>query len=83
MAGNSVSKAVKKYPGAPFRGAITKEEKTLLMMYRYVSRWERNFFFLILQSLAWGSLTPETDKFSWDQIRRHSSLPRRRKGGAA
>jgi len=79
MAGKSVSKAVKKYPGMPFRAPVTKEEKTLLMMYRYISRWERNWFFLILQSLAWGQLTPETDKYSWDEIRRHTDLPKSRK----
>lgn len=79
MARKSVSKAVTKYPGMPFRPPITKEEKTLLSMYRYISRWERNFFYLILQSLAWGKLLPETDKMSWDEIHRHTDLPRRRK----
>lgn len=58
---------------------ITAEERTLLQMYRILARWDRNFYFLILQSLAWGRCTPETDKMSWDEIRRTSELPQGRK----
>jgi hypothetical protein len=58
---------------------ITAEEKTLLSMYRDLSRWDRNFYFLILQSLAWGHLTEKTDRYSWDQVRRCSELPQSRK----
>ena len=54
---------------------ITPEEQTLLDMYRKISRWERNYFFMILQSVAYGPLTPKTDKYSWNQIRRISDLP--------
>jgi len=53
---------------------ITAEEKILLRMYRDISRWDRNCCFLILQSLAWGSLTPKTDKYSWAQISRITGL---------
>jgi hypothetical protein len=79
MARHSLPKAAKQYPGAPLRTPITKEEKTLLSMYRYISRWERNFFFMILQSLAWGKLTPESDKMTRDRISRNTGLPKSRK----
>ena len=58
---------------------ITAEERTLLTMYRELARWDRNFFFLILQSLVWGPYTPMTDKMSWDEIRRNSELSQSRK----
>ena len=80
MTATSASKAVTKYPGMPFRAPITKEEKTLLMMYRYVSRWERNWFFMLMQSLAWGKLVPESaDKMTWEQVSSNTGLPRGKK----
>jgi hypothetical protein len=79
MAGKSVSKEDANYPGMPFRAPMTKEEKTLITMYRNISRWERNWFFLILQSLAWGKLLPKTDKMSWEEILSNTGLPKSRK----
>jgi len=80
MTATSASKAVTKYPGMPFRAPITKEEKTLLMMYRYVSRWERNWFFMLMQSLAWGKLVPESaDKMTWEQVSSNTGLQKARK----
>ena len=58
---------------------ITKEERTLLGMYRWLSRWDKNVLFLLLQSLAWGRLEPTTDKWSWAQICRNTGLPKSRK----
>ncbi len=58
---------------------ITKEERTLLNMYRHLSRWDKNAVFLTLQSLAWGKLAPETDKWSWEQVSRDTGLPNSRK----
>ena len=57
---------------------ITKEEQILLKMYRQLARWDRNLFFLILQSLVWGRLLPMTNKMSWDEISRNSGLPKGR-----
>ena len=58
---------------------ITAEERTLLSMYRELARWDRTFYFLILQSLAWGKLTELTNRKSFDEIVRLSDLPRRHK----
>lgn len=58
---------------------ITKEEKVLLQMYRFLSRWDRNFLFLMLQSWAWGRRTPATDHDSWEQISAKTGLPKARK----
>jgi hypothetical protein len=55
-------------------GETTHEEQMLVQMYRELARWDRNFYFLILQSLAWGRYTSKTDKMSWGEIRRQSEL---------
>jgi hypothetical protein len=75
----SKAKVVKQPSGS---APITAEEKTLVSMYRDLSRWDKNFYFLILQSLAWGKCTSKTDKMSWDEIRRCSELPQSRKAVA-
>ena len=80
MAGKSVSKVVKKYPGVPFRAPIKKEEQVLLMMYRQLSRWERNWFFMIIQSLVWGRLVPKAaGEMTWEQVSSRTGLPKARK----
>lgn len=55
---------------------ITTEERTLVTMYRALARWDRTFYFLILQSLAWGKLTGLTDKKSFHEIVKGSDLPK-------
>lgn len=59
--------------------AANQEEKVVLQMYRKLARWDRNCFFMILQSVAWGAWTSKTDHYSWDQIRQRSELPKSRK----
>lgn len=56
---------------------LSAEERNLVHMYRWLSRWERNATFLVLQSIAWGRLDPDrTDKMSWPQISRIAGLPK-------
>jgi hypothetical protein len=61
---------------------ITAEERALLRNYRQLARWDRTFLFMILQSLANGRYTPESDKDSWDEIRAGSDLPKSRRAAA-
>ena len=44
------------------------EEWAALSLYSELSRWEKNAVFLIMQSIAWGNMTPKTDKKDWQQI---------------
>ena len=60
----------------PLAGPITAEERTVLSMYRDISRWEKNGLYLLLQSLAWGNLNHDkTDSLAWDEMREHLALP--------
>lgn len=53
------------------------EERTLLEMYRGLSRWEKNSMFLVMQSLAWGRLNGEkTDSLSWPRLCKQLELPK-------
>lgn len=61
---------------------ITAEERALLSNYRELARWDRTFYFLILQSLACGKWTEQTNGYSFDEIVRLSDLPRRHKRAA-
>lgn len=55
---------------------LSAEERKLVHMYRWLSRWEKNATFLVLQTLAFGRLNPDrTDKMSWPQISRMAGLP--------
>ena len=56
----------------------------MLGAYSNLSRWEKNAAFLLLQSLAWGLLTEQTDAYPWEKMRRSLGLPKLRtgKGGA-
>ena len=57
--------------------ARNDEEEALLVTYRDLARWEKNAFFLLLQSVAWGPLeSKETDSMSWDAMRRTLGLPK-------
>lgn len=58
---------------------ITAEERALLNNYRALALWDQTFYFMILQSLAGGRLTEETDGYSWKKICAVSDLPQSRK----
>lgn len=73
MAGRSVSKAVKQHAGNDMPS--TKEKQALWNNYSQLSRWDRTFLFLIVQSMATGRLTPEADKLSWSELLQTSDLP--------
>lgn len=77
MAGKSLSKAGKQHTDDD--KPITKEERTLLQMYRRLARWDRNCIFMVIDSLSSGVKTPETDKYSWDQISAGLGLSEARK----
>jgi len=59
----------------------TREERQLLTMYRQMSRWEKNAFFLITQSAAWGGLTEQSDSYSWKKMRRTLGLRKESRHG--
>lgn len=73
MGSSSVAKVTKR---PSVSETITAEEKQLLDLYRKVSRWEKNSFFVMLQSVALGRLTDQTDRWSWDRLSRTMGLPK-------
>jgi len=62
--------------------AHDKEEEAVLLMYRGLSRWEKNAVHIVMSSLSFGQMDHEkTDHFTWDQTRRMYPLPAPKKGG--
>ena len=49
---------------------LTIEERNLIGMYRRLNEWERLAFFMIMQSVAFGSLAKHTDSYSMPQMRK-------------
>ena len=59
---------------------LSKEERAIVLMYRFLgSRHAKDAFFILMSSLALGRFTEEANKWSWDRLRRELGLPKMRR----